>query len=406
MQCGLLGRKLGHSYSPQIHRMLGDYSFVLFEKEPQELEGFLKNGDFAGLNVTIPYKKDVIPFLDALSPVAQRLGAVNTIVRRADGTLIGHNTDYFGFRYLVKQSGLEAAGKKVLVLGSGGASNTAVAVLRELGAQVVIISRSGENNYSNLHLHADASAIVNTTPVGMYPNTGISPIDLAVFPRLEGVLDVVYNPARTQILLDAESRGLVAMNGLWMLVAQAKESAEWFTGSAIADSKIARIHHSLRCQMENIVLIGMPGCGKTTIGKLLAQRTGKKFMDADEALEARVGRRIPDIIPQDGEAAFRQMETDTLAELGKQSGLVIATGGGCVTQERNYPLLHQNGTILWLTRSIDKLPTNGRPLSQAGKLPQMFETRRPLYARFADGVISNDGPEEAALAEIFAALER
>ena len=406
MQCGLLGRKLGHSYSPQIHGQLASYDYSLFEKEPEELEGFLKNGNFVGLNVTIPYKKDVIPFLDQLSPVARRLGAVNTIVRRGDGSLVGHNTDYFGFRYLVHQSGLDVSGKKVLVLGSGGASNTAVAALQELGARVVIISRSGENNYGNLHLHANASVIVNTTPVGMYPNTGVSPIDLGCFPQLEGVLDVVYNPARTQILLDAENRGLVAMNGLWMLVAQAKESAEWFSGETIPDSRITEIHAALRAQMENIILVGMPGCGKTTIGRLLARETGKQFVDADEALEARVGRKITDIIPTDGEAAFRCLETETLAELGKQSGFVIATGGGCVTQERNYPLLHQNGTILWLTRALDKLPTEGRPLSQTGKLQQMLATRLPMYRRFADAVIENDGTVEETLAQIRAALEK
>ena len=406
MQCGLLGRKLGHSYSPQIHGQLASYDYSLFEKEPEELEGFLKNGNFVGLNVTIPYKKDVIPFLDQLSPVARRLGAVNTIVRRRDGSLVGHNTDYFGFRYLVQQSGLDVSGKKVLVLGSGGASNTAVAALQELGARVVIISRSGENNYGNLHLHANASVIVNTTPVGMYPNTGVSPIDLGCFPQLEGVLDVVYNPARTQILLDAENRGLVAMNGLWMLVAQAKESAEWFSGEKIPDSRITEIHAALRAQMENIILVGMPGCGKTTIGRLLARETGKQFVDADEALEARVGRKITDIIPTDGEAAFRCLETETLAELGKQSGFVIATGGGCVTQERNYPLLHQNGTILWLTRALDKLPTEGRPLSQTGKLQQMLATRQPMYRRFADAVIENDGTVEETLAQIRAALEK
>lgn len=405
MQCGLLGRKLGHSYSPQIHRELGSYGYCLYEKEPWELEAFLTGGSFAGLNVTIPYKKDVIPYLDELSPVAKRLGAVNTIVRKPDGSLMGHNTDYFGFRYLVRRSGLTVSGKKVLVLGSGGASNTAVAVLEELGAQVVIISRSGENNYGNLQLHADASVIVNTTPVGMFPNTGISPVDLGLFPRLEGVLDAIYNPARTRILLDGERRGLIAMNGLWMLVAQAKESAEWFTGKPIADDVIPKIHDSLRREMENLVLIGMPGCGKTTVGKLLAQATGKRFIDADQALEERVGRKITDIIPQEGEAAFRVMETETLAELGKQSGLVIATGGGCVTREENYDSLRQNGTIVWLTRSPDKLPTEGRPLSQAGKLEQMLEKRRPMYQHFADLTVSNDGKVEETLAAITTGLE-
>ena len=405
MQCGLLGRKLGHSYSPQIHSHLASYEYTLFEKEPEELEAFLKNGGFTGLNVTIPYKKDVIPYLDELSPTAKRLGAVNTIVRREDGSLIGHNTDYFGFCSMVGRSGLTVAGKKVLVLGSGGASNTAVAALEEMGAQVVVISRSGENNYDNLHRHADAAVIVNTTPVGMYPKTGVSPISLERFQKLEGVLDVVYNPARTQLLLDAESRGLIAMNGLWMLVAQAKESAEWFAGMQIPDGKIAKIHGLLRAQMENIILIGMPGCGKTTVGQALATMQGKRFVDADAVLEERVGRKITDIIPTDGEEAFRQMETDTLAELGKQSGLVIATGGGCVTREWNYPLLHQNGTILWLTRELDKLPTHGRPLSQTGKLQQMYAVREPMYRRFADAVISNDAAVEQTIAQICALQE-
>ena len=405
MQCGLLGRKLGHSYSPQIHSHLASYEYTLFEKEPEELEAFLKNGGFTGLNVTIPYKKDVIPYLDELSPTAKRLGAVNTIVRREDGSLIGHNTDYFGFCSMVGRSGLTVAGKKGLVLGSGGASNTAVAALEEMGAQVVVISRSGENNYDNLHRHADAAVIVNTTPVGMYPKTGVSPISLERFQKLEGVLDVVYNPARTQLLLDAESRGLIAMNGLWMLVAQAKESAEWFAGMQIPDGKIAKIHGLLRAQMENIILIGMPGCGKTTVGQALATMQGKRFVDADAVLEERVGRKITDIIPTDGEEAFRQMETDTLAELGKQSGLVIATGGGCVTREWNYPLLHQNGTILWLTRELDKLPTHGRPLSQTGKLQQMYAVREPMYRRFADAVISNDAAVEQTIAQICALQE-
>ena len=405
MQCGLLGRKLGHSYSPQIHSHLASYKYTLFEKEPEELEAFLKNGSFTGLNVTIPYKKDVIPYLDELSPTAKRLGAVNTIVRREDGSLIGHNTDYFGFCSMVGRSGLAVAGKKVLVLGSGGASNTAVAALEEMGAQVVVISRSGENNYDNLHLNADAAVIVNTTPVGMYPKTGVSPISLERFQKLEGVLDVVYNPARTQLLLDAESRGLIAMNGLWMLVAQAKESAEWFAGVQIPDGKIAQIHGLLRAQMENIILIGMPGCGKTTVGQALATMQGKRFVDVDAVLEERVGRKITDIIPTDGEEAFRQMETDTLAELGKQSGLVIATGGGCVTRERNYPLLHQNGTILWLTRDLNKLPTHGRPLSQTGKLQQMYAVREPMYRRFADAVISNDAAVEQTIAQICALQE-
>lgn len=405
MICGLLGRKLGHSYSPQIHAHLGDYEYRIFEREPENVGDFLKNGDFHGINVTIPYKKDVIPFLSELSPAAQRMGAVNTIVRRPDGSLIGHNTDYFGFRSMVERSGLTVAGRKVLVLGSGGASNTVVVVLKELGAQVIVVSRSGENNYENLHLHADAAVIVNATPVGMYPNTGKAPLDLGQFPHLEGVLDVIYNPARTQLLLDAQAKGLVTMNGLWMLVAQAKESAEWFAGSAISDDKIAQIHKLLRLQMENIVLVGMPGCGKSTVGQLLAEKTGKKFVDADAALEEAAGRKITDIIPNDGVEAFRAMETETLSNLGKQSGLVLATGGGCVTKERNYNLLHQNGTIVWLTRDLSVLPTDGRPLSQSGRLEEMFRQREPMYRRFADITISNDGTPAETVQKILTALE-
>ena len=405
MKCGLLGEKLTHSYSPQIHGYLGSYSYELFEKMPEELEDFLKNGDFAGLNVTIPYKKSVIPYCAELSERAKELGAVNTIVRRADGTLIGHNTDYFGFERMLQTSGLDVSGKKALVLGSGGASNTAVAVLKEQGADVVVVSRSGENNYENLHLHSDTAVIVNATPVGMYPNVGTSPIDLAEFPALEGVLDLIYNPARTKLLLDAQRRGLVARNGLPMLVAQAKESAEWFTGKAISDDIIPVIHRKLKNQMENIVLIGMPGCGKSTVGKLLSEKTGKTFVDADAHLVEKAGKTIPEIFTEIGEAGFRALETQVLSELGKQSGLVIATGGGCVTQDRNYPLLHQNGTIFWLQRDIAALPTDGRPLSKSNDLTKMYEARKPMYQHFADKTVDNNGDPEAAVDTIAKFLE-
>ena len=404
MKCGLLGRKLGHSYSPQIHNQLGSYDYSLFEKEPEELDSFLKDGDFSGLNVTIPYKKSVISQLSELTPIAAKLGAVNTIVRR-DGKLVGHNTDYFGFQSMVAQSGLTVRGKKVLVLGSGGASNTAVAVLEELGASVVVISRTGENNYENLHRHTDAAVIVNTTPVGMYPHVGVSPLDLVLFPNLEGVLDIIYNPARTQLLLDAQSRGLVTMNGLWMLVAQAKESAEWFTNSRISNEIIKKIHNNLRLKMENIALIGMPGSGKSTVGKLLSSQLGKEFADADSAIIEKAGISIPEIFEQRGEEWFRAIESEVLAELGKRSGLVIATGGGCVTREENYPLLHQNGTIFCLDRDISYLPTHGRPLSQKGQLEEMYRIRNPLYHRFADHHIDCNHTPEAAAAQILQILE-
>lgn len=405
MKCGLLGRKLGHSYSPQIHGMLGDYSYDLFEKEPEQLASFLKDGDFTGINVTIPYKKDVIPYLDELSPAARKIGSVNTIIRRSDGSLFGHNSDYFGFVSLVRHSGIAVEGRKVLVLGSGGTSNMVVTALRDLGAAPVVISRSGENNYDNLHLHSDSSVIVNATPVGMYPNTGVSPIDLRRFPALKGVLDVIYNPAKTQLLLDAEELGIPHENGLWMLVAQAKEASEYFTGKHLSDDVISSIHRVLSAQMKNIVLIGMPGCGKSTIGSLLAQKLGRTFVDADEEIIRLAGKPIPDIFAQDGEEAFRQWEIAALGQLGKQSGLVIATGGGCVTRASNYPALHQNGSIVWLERDLSLLPTEGRPLSQSNRLEEMHAVRKPLYKAFADVRVNNVGTPEETVTEILSKLE-
>ena len=399
MVCGLLGRTLGHSYSPQIHRRLSDYDYELFEVEPEDLENFLKGGSFAGLNVTIPYKKDVIPYLDELSPVAERLGAVNTIVRRKDGRLIGHNTDYFGFQTMVRHSGISAAGKKALVLGSGGASSMAVAALQDLGAEVVVISRKGENNYENMAIHQDAALLVNATPVGMYPNVGISHVDLNLLPKLEGVLDLIYNPARTRLLLDAEQKGLITENGLLMLVAQAWESAQWFTGEKIPRNCIAEIHRQLRNQMENLILIGMPGCGKSTLGLLLAQKLGRKFVDADAVLTEKYGP-IPAIFEAEGEEGFRKKETEILRALGKQSSLVLATGGGCVTREENYDLLHQNGRIFRICRDLNDLPADGRPLSQRDGVKALYEKRKPMYEAFADHKVENNGSIETAAAEI------
>ena len=396
MKCGLLGQKLTHSYSPQIHSSLGDYPYSLFEVEPQNLEEFLLTGNFTGINVTIPYKKSVIPYCSELSPTAKKLGAVNTLVRKECGKLVGHNTDYFGFQSMLHKSGLTVLGKKVLVLGSGGASATVTAVLSEAGANVVVISRSGINNYTNLHLHKDAYIIVNTTPVGMYPNTRISPIDLTLFPNLDGVLDVIYNPAKTQLLLDAEERNLITMNGLWMLVAQAKESAEWFLGKKIPDSVISSIYDSLSKQMQNLILIGMPGSGKSTIGMLLAEKLGHQFVDLDAEIEQKAGMPIPEIFKSFGENAFRTLESSVIAEFGKHSSLIISTGGGCVTRSENYPNLHQNGTIYWIQRDLELLPTDGRPLSQRNSLEEMYRIRKPMYEAFADHIIDNGtSPEEA-----------
>ena len=404
MKFGLLGRKLGHSYSPMIFDLMGGYRYDLFEREPEGIEDLLKNGDFDGLNVTIPYKKEVLQYLDEIDPLALRLGAVNTIVKK-NGKLFGYNSDYYGFLSLVQRTRIEPPNKKVLVLGSGGASVTVRAVLEDLGAQVVLISRSGEDNYTNLDRHRDAALIVNTTPVGMYPHNGSAPLSLEGFTALEGVLDLIYNPARTQLLMECEKYGIPGFNGLWMLVAQAKQSAQWFLGRELPDSLVSDIHQKLRDKMENIALVGMAGCGKSTLGRALAKETGKKFVDADAEVEDLAGKSIPEIFAQDGEEMFRRMETTVLAELGMESGLVIATGGGCVTREENYPLLHQNSRIIWLDRCPARLPTEGRPLSQKTHPAKLYEMRKPLYKAFADATVDNNGTKGETVTEILNLLE-
>ena len=405
LQCGLLGEKLGHSYSPAIHAMLADYRYELFERQPEELSDFLQKGNWDGINVTIPYKKTVLPYCAELSETAARIGSVNTLVRRADGSLYGDNTDAYGFKLLIRRSGIEVGGKKTLVLGSGGASVMACEVLRQLGAgSVTVISRGGPDNYDNLDRHADAQIIVNTTPVGMYPKTGAAPVELGFFPQCEGVLDVVYNPARTALMLRAEELGIPHASGLYMLVAQAKRSAELFTGETIPDSEIDRIEKQLSLSMQNIVLIGMPGSGKSRLAAMLGQRLNRPVLEADAEIEARSGMSIPEIFKREGEAGFRARETAVLAELGKRSGAILSTGGGCVTRPENYPLLHQNGRIFWLTRDTALLPTEGRPLSQKGKLEDMYRQRKPLYEAFADHIIDNDGSMEQTLQQILEVL--
>lgn len=398
MRCGLLGEHLTHSYSPQIHALLGDYSYELFEVAPERLGEFLRSGCFDGLNVTIPYKKAVIPYCSGLSEAAKALGSVNTILRRPDGSLYGDNTDVDGFRWMLSLGGGVRPGEKALVLGSGGASQTVQAVLRAAGAEVTVLSRQGENRYSTLPEHKDARLVVNATPVGMYPKNGGRLIDLSVLPDCRCVLDLIYNPARTRLLLDAEARGIRCINGLSMLVAQAKRAAELFTGRVIDDAVCGDILRRLSVQMRNIILIGMPGSGKTTVGSLLARELGRPFLDADAEIEGVAGCPIPEFFRKNGEDAFRVLETRVLAELGKRSGCVIATGGGCVTREENYDLLHQNGTIFWLSRAIGELPVDGRPVSQSRDLSELFCEREPAYRRFADfGIENEDTPEKAAL---------
>ena len=405
LRCGLLGRTLGHSYSPAIHAELGDYEYKLYEKEPQELAAFLQSGEFDALNVTIPYKKDVMAYCAELSPAARRIGSVNTLVRRKDGTLYGDNTDADGFAYMVKTSGVGVAGKKALVFGSGGASVTACDVLKTLGASsVTVISRSGPDNYENLDRHADAEILVNTTPVGMYPKNGVSAVDLEKFPDCRGVFDVVYNPARTALLLQAEKLGIRHAGGLSMLVAQARRASELFTGSQIANAEIVRIERKLAREMQNIVLVGMPGCGKSVVGAALAKRLGRPLLDSDALVTQTAKTPIPEIFRMQGEGAFRALETQALRELGKRSGAVIATGGGSVLREENYDLLHQNGVIVWLRRALSALPIDGRPVSQSVALDELYRTREPRYRRFADCIVDNCGSVDDAVNKIMEAL--
>lgn len=406
LHCGLLGETLGHSYSPMIHHELGDYDYRLFEVPRERLGSFLTSGSWDGLNVTIPYKKAVVPYCTGLSDAAAKLQSVNTIVRRPDGTLYGDNTDLYGFLYMVRRSGISPAGKKALVLGSGGASVTVKAALEQLGAHVTVISRSGPDNYTNLDRHADAEIIANTTPVGMYPHNGSAAVDLKQFPCCQGVLDIVYNPARTALILQAEELGIPHASGLSMLVAQAKRSSEQFSGTPIDDSALERVERIIHSRLRNIILIGMPGCGKSTVGKALADLLDRPFVDCDREMEKVIGMSVADYITRYGEEAFRAEETAMLTQLGKTSGLVIATGGGCVTRPENYPRLHQNGTMIFLERELSKLPKKGRPLSLRGSLQDMYTIRLPMYRRFADVTVPNDGAPEKVAKAVEEAYER
>lgn len=389
---GLLGEKLGHSFSPEIHSMLGNYEYRLFEVEKNELENFIKHGEWDGINVTIPYKKEVMPYLDEISENAQKIGSVNTVVRRSDGTLFGDNTDYYGFLYTVKRSGINFSGKKVLVLGTGGASLAVKAVISDLNAREIIsISRSGENNYQNIKNHADADIIVNTTPVGMYPKNLVSPVKVSDFTRLSAVFDIIYNPQKTQLVLDAEKLDIPAFSGLSMLVAQAKRASEIFFDKVIDDSVTEKILKKVSTDMKSIVLIGMPGSGKSSIGTFLAEKTGREFLDTDEEAEKIAGLSPAEIIKVQGEKSFRKIENEVVKSLCKLSGKIIATGGGVVTNEDNFDAIRQNSTVFFINRDISVLPTDNRPLSQKNSLDDMFKIRLPLYRKFCNFEIDGNG---------------
>ncbi len=415
MRVGLLGEHLAHSYSPEIHKALvGDrYTYELYERAPDEVESFIKGDEWDSLNVTIPYKQAVMPFLDEISDEALRIGAVNTITRLHDGRLRGDNTDYFGFARTVTASGADVCGTKALVLGNGGAAATAVAVLRDMGAHVVVLARSREavggippEPFDTAYeTHTDATVVVNCTPVGMYPRlVGQTPLTLARMPKVRVVFDMVYNPARTAILQDAAALSIPGYNGLCMLVAQAKRAAELFLRETLPDAVIDPIIEAITREMGNIVLIGMPGCGKTTIASLLAEMLGRPSVDTDAMVVETAGRSIPDIFAAEGVEDFRRRESEAVRSAGMMSGVVIATGGGVVTKEQNYRPLSQNGKIVFIRRELDRLPTNGRPLSQAHPLRELYRARLPLYRAFADCEVDNNGTLEETIREILTAL--
>lgn len=391
---GLIGNPLGHSFSPQIHAGLGDYTYKLFPMEESEVGKFLTEKRFEAINVTIPYKQTVMPFCDRIAPEALAIGSVNTIVKESDGSLSGYNTDYFGFSAMLKRASIEPANRKCIVLGSGGSSKTVCCVLTDMGAKsVTVISRSGENNYENLYLHRDAEIIVNTTPVGMYPKNGARPIDLGDFPACVGVADLIYNPEKTALILQAEERNIPHTGGLYMLVAQGARASEFFFNTKYDDSVIEKVYREVNLKMRNVVLIGMPGCGKSSVGKALADMLERPFVDCDDYVTESEGRTPAQIITESGIERFREIESAALAELTKRSGIVLATGGGAVTIPANRAYLRQNGPVFFIERDLSLLATNGRPLSAGGieRIKALYAERLPLYRALSDFTVTADG---------------
>ena len=404
MNYGLIGEKLGHSFSREIHEKLGRYPYELCEIPRDGLDAFLSARDFAGINVTIPYKTDVIPYLSETSDLAREVGAVNTIVNR-NGKLYGDNTDVWGLIALIRRMRPDLSGMTVLILGTGGTSRAALAAAKALHAKnAVRVSRTGKDGavtYEEAYRDfSDAEFLINTTPVGMFPHVGTSPVDLTRFPHLSGVVDAIYNPLNTRLLLDARKRGIKAENGLYMLVAQAMKSAELFTGEPIGDEVTERIYAELLFEKRNIVLIGMPGSGKSTVGRLLSDKLGRPFVDTDGEIVRRAGIPITEIFATRGEPAFRDLESEVIRDVSKTGGKVIATGGGAILREENLAELKSNGVSVFLDRPLcDLLPTSDRPLAnQTEKIKALYAVRRPLYESAADLTVPvRKAPEEIAL---------
>lgn len=390
MTYGLIAEHLGHSFSPEIHRQLFGYDYELKELRPDELAGFMNARDFRAINVTIPYKEAVIPFLDEISDTARRIGAVNTVVNDG-GRLIGYNTDFSGMVALIKRSGIALEGKKVLVLGSGGTSKTAMAVASHLGCRVAYrVSRTGQEGCLTYEaarsLHSDAEIILNTTPCGMYPHLGSSAVSVADYPGLEGVVDAVYNPLRSRLICDAKAAGISAVGGLYMLVAQAAFAAEKFIGRTAPQEKVEEIYRSLLASKQNIVLVGMPGCGKTTVGKALASALDMEFVDTDVEIVRQDGRPIPAIFEAVGEAGFREMEQQVIRQVASRQHAVIATGGGAVLRQENVRILRENGILYFIDRPLEALAaTSDRPLSSnTADLARRYAERYPIYCGVCD----------------------
>ncbi|CDZ75603.1 shikimate 5-dehydrogenase [Peptoniphilus sp. ING2-D1G] len=398
MKFGLLGKSLGHSFSKEIHNRLGDYEYELFEREENEIEELFKNPDIAGFNITVPYKQTAMKYCDEIDDDALSIGAINTIVKR-DGNSVGYNTDIDGFLFQVKSSGIVVENKKVLILGEGGTSNTVYRSLEKLGAREILkFSRRGQRKFKDLENHRDGQIIVNCTPVGMYPNNLQSLVDLEEFFNLEGVLDVVYNPLRTQMILQAEELKIKNNSGLGMLVMQAKVASEYFQNKNIDDEEVIKILKNLGRESENIIIIGMPGSGKTTLGREIAKILNRPFVDTDKEIEKNVGSPIPKIFKEKGEDFFRKIEREISKDAGKKNGIVISTGGGTILKRENRLALKQNGKIYFIHRPLEKLSTKGRPLSEGGlsKLQKLYEERRPIYERFCDFSLENKSIEKTA----------
>ena len=401
---GCIGKKLTHSFSREIHARLADYTYNLIELLEEEVGAFLQKKDFAAINVTIPYKETVIPYLDSIDAGAAKIGAVNTIVNR-DGRLYGYNTDYYGMKSLIERIGIDLSGKKVLILGTGGTSKTARVVAADLGAaEILVVSRRVSEDGSTITYeeavreHTDAQMILNTTPVGMYPNPATVPIDIAAFPSLVGVMDAVYNPLATNLILNARERGIPAEGGLYMLVMQAVAAVEHFLDTKIPKSVGDRVFAEIAAEKENIVLVGMPGSGKSTVGRLLSSED-RDFVDTDAEIVKRCGCSIKDFIHEKGERAFRELESAVVREVSMEGGRVIATGGGVPLRAENVRALRQNGRIFFLDAPLDRLcATDDRPLADTReKLTKLYAERQDIYKNAADEVVpAMDTPEAEA----------